>query len=84
MLHSFNHSCHFTNENEFAGFSWKFPNYSMFCKMFIIMKLTFPPSPLIMLLTGLLAHLTLSQSYRIISYTSGMELVLLVVIGVLC
>ena len=53
MLHSFNHSCHFIKKNGFARFSLKFPNYNMFCKMSIIMKLAFPPPPLIMLLTGI-------------------------------
>ena len=52
MLHGFNHSCHFTNENEFAGFSLKFPKYNMFSKMPIILRLAFPPLPLIMLLIG--------------------------------
>ena len=52
MLPSFNHSCYFIKKNGFAGFSWKFPNYNMFCKMSISMELAFSPPPLIVLLTG--------------------------------
>ena len=38
----FNHSCHIIFGNGFVEFIWKFPNYHMLCKLFIIMKLAFP------------------------------------------
>ena len=67
MLHYFYHSCHVVNEIDFAEIKWKFPNYNMFCKMLIIMKHAFSPSPLIMLLIGLQLIL-LSYSFIVTSH----------------
>ena len=49
----FIHSCQIIFGNGFLEFIWKFLNYNMLCKLFIIMKLAFPPPPLIILITRL-------------------------------
>ena len=76
MLHGFNHSCHFTNENEFARFLLKYPKYNMFCKMPIILRLAFPPPPLIMLLIEFYL-IPISNSFTDKLATRRMELNLL-------
>ena len=43
VLHYFYQSYCVVEEIYFAEFKWKFPNYCMFCKMLIIIKLAFPP-----------------------------------------
>ena len=56
-----------------------------FCHIIIIEDETcISPTPINYATYWVLAHPNLSQSYRLISYIMGMELALLVVIGVLC
>ena len=43
VLHYFYQSYCVVKEIYFAKFKWKFPNYCMFCKMLIIIKLAFLP-----------------------------------------
>ena len=49
----YNHYCHIIFGNGFVEIIWKFSNYNMLCKLFIIMKLAFLLPPLIIQLIRL-------------------------------
>ena len=69
----FNHSYHVIIENDLVVFSYKFPYYNMFCKLFIIMKFAFPPPPLIMLGEITLYHLKLYPKLHFAPKTFRMQ-----------